>query len=406
VVRRSVAPGSLGLVTISISDRAVTPATSTAAKSTGDSRFALPPVTISLNDNNGAHDVIDALALAPFASGRQPWSRSVVITRSRSDASLVPAGATVVRSSEASGSFARLVIGDGWTLRAVRWSNRRARVSVTATSDELADRILMQATIDAVEEPTADRVPIGFWHLQHSATRTERMIPRQPWAGIRRNYAHDVATQIDRLAALTPEAVRGRLVLLHGAPGTGKTTAFRALADEWRDWCQIDCVLDPERLFNEPRYLMSVAIGVDGGDENDVDGATDGPGTPRWRMLLLEDCDELIRPGAKAATGQALSRLLNLTDGLLGQGRNVLVAITTNEDLARLHPATVRPGRCLAQIEVGALPHDEAVAWLGSDDGLAARVGPAGATLAELYALLAGDATASGGSTAATGMYL
>jgi hypothetical protein len=63
-----------------------------------------------------------------------------------------------------------------------------------------------------------------------------------------------------------------------------------------------------------------------------------------WRLLLLEDCDELIRSGAKEATGQALSRLLNLTDGLLGQGRNVLVAITTNEDIARLHPAVTRPG--------------------------------------------------------------
>jgi hypothetical protein len=68
--------------------------------------------------------------------------------------------------------------------------------------------------------------------------------------------------------------------------------------------------------------------------------------------------------------------------------------------------ATVRPGRCLAQIEVGPLPRDEAVAWLRPDEGLADQVGPAGATLAELYALRAGDATPSGGSTAATGMYL
>ena len=40
---------------------------------------------------------------------------------------------------------------------------------------------------------------------------------------------------------------------------------------------------------------------------------------PRWRLLILEDCDELIRGDAKSGTGQSLARLLNLTDGILGQ---------------------------------------------------------------------------------------
>jgi hypothetical protein len=47
----------------------------------------------------------------------------------------------------------------------------------------------------------------------------------------------------------------------------------------------------------------------------------------------------------------------------------------------------VRPGRCLAQIEVGPLPQDQARRWLGA--GAGDRVGPAGASLAELYALRA-----------------
>ena len=130
---------------------------------------------------------------------------------------------------------------------------------------------------------------------------------------------------------------------------------LRALAREWRDWCQVDCVLDPSALFGDP--------GVPDGrrDRSDDRTTTD---EQRWRLLILEDCDELIRAEAKQPTGQALSRLLNLTDGLLGQGRDVLVAITTNEDLARLHPAVVRPGRCLAKIEVGPLrPEEAARGW-------------------------------------------
>ena len=127
-------------------------------------------------------------------------------------------------------------------------------------------------------------------------------------------------------------------------------------------WCQVDCVLDPETLFNEPGYLMEVAIGFDeSDDETPADEGSPGiladsqDGTEarrRWRLLVIEDCDDLIRDEGRGSTGKALSRLLNLTDGLLGQGRDVLVALTTNEDLAQLHPAVVRPGSTAEVAEV------------------------------------------------------
>ncbi|GHG72066.1 hypothetical protein GCM10018980_67700 [Streptomyces capoamus] len=51
----------------------------------------------------------------------------------------------------------------------------------------------------------------------------------------------------------------------------------------------------------------------------------------------------------------------------------------------------VRPGRCLARIEVGPLTRTEAVTWLGTEQG----VGREGATLAELYALRRGTTPTS-----------
>jgi hypothetical protein len=133
----------------------------------------------------------------------------------------------------------------------------------------------------------------------------------------------------------------------------------------------------------------------------------------RWRLLILEDCDELIRGEAKQSAGQALSRLLNLTDGLVGQGRKVLIAITTNEDLRRLHPAVTRPGRCLAQVEVGPFPPAEAAQWLRGtgrhQPGLAApAIVTSPVTLAELYALSSGRMAASeaGRHAESTGQYL
>jgi hypothetical protein len=206
----------------------------------------------------------------------------------------------------------------------------------------------------------------------------------------------------------------GQLVLWHGRVGTGKTFALRALAWEWRNWCELHYIVDPDSFFGQhadylmsvltqpgyaefadPRFgpmlgMRSVLAGVntvefgEGVDDDDEESAAE----KAWRLLVLEDTGELLTPDAKSVIGQGLSRFLNVVDGLIGQGLRVLVLVTTNEEIRRLHPAVSRPGRCAANIEFTPLSPDEAAAWLAERASDQPVGGPE--TLASLYALLEG----------------
>jgi len=354
----------------------------------------LPLSALHMEMGDSPDLLIDALAFERFLAGEQPHARQAVIERPRKDAVLHPADGHCLRTARLPRSSVELWAGDGWTLLVDRHGDGTASLWACATSTVLADTVIAETTSGGAEPaPSPARtVTAQLWHATQKGGKCRRRHLSCPsWEEIRHGYACRPAAALDRLAGLTASTVAGRLLLLHGPAGTGKTTAVRALARAWRPWCELHVVLDPENLFASPSYLMELALG------------DDGERAGRWRCLLLEDCDELVRAGAKDAAGQALARLLNLTDGLLGQGLDIIVAITTNEPLHVLHPAVTRPGRCLAEIEVTRLTRAEGAVWLGTSEG----IGPDGATLAELHALRSAVGPIDGRAEAArVGQYL
>jgi hypothetical protein len=198
------------------------------------------------------------------------------------------------------------------------------------------------------------RVPVRFWTNTANGTETRRRAIEAPkWGQIAGNYPAHVRAAIDGLAAARAPGT-GALLLWHGKPGTGKTHALRALVRSWRDWCSAHYVTDPERFLAGTSYLMDVTTSRRGEDE------------PDWRLVVLEDAGELMSASARTDTGQGLSRVLNLTDGMLGQGVKCILLVTTNEPLGRLHPAVHRPGRCWASVDFDAFGPAEATAWLAA----------------------------------------
>ncbi|KAJ6579013.1 hypothetical protein B0H10DRAFT_2198810 [Mycena sp. CBHHK59/15] len=113
--------------------------------------------------------------------------------------------------------------------------------------------------------------------------------------------------------------------LLHGAPGTGKTSLVKALAG----------------LRKRALYIVNL------GDE----GLTDGDlrtlleRVPRSAMILIEDLTGISTERKKDhVQGVTLSGLLNALDGVTAPERGVTFFVTTN-DIGGLDTALTRPGR-------------------------------------------------------------
>jgi len=74
--------------------------------------------------------VLDALVLSAFLNGTQPWAHPKRLDRVRDDATLLPPGVSPDRVAIGDGQDARLAVGDGWTLRSIRWHSGGALISV------------------------------------------------------------------------------------------------------------------------------------------------------------------------------------------------------------------------------------------------------------------------------------
>jgi SpoVK/Ycf46/Vps4 family AAA+-type ATPase len=134
---------------------------------------------------------------------------------------------------------------------------------------------------------------------------------------------------------------------------------------EWRKWASVELVTDPERLLESPSYMSTVMLHE--------------TSRRQARVLILEDADYLVeRFGTRSS---AVSRLLQLGDGLLGDSQNVMFLITTNAPPQDLDKALTRPGRCLATIPFVPFSMEEAQERLAGFDKRA--TGPM--TLAEVY---------------------
>ncbi|MGB4843329.1 MAG: AAA family ATPase [Ferruginibacter sp.] len=153
-------------------------------------------------------------------------------------------------------------------------------------------------------------------------------------------YYNDDFKPVDTIIKerLAKESDKG-IILLHGLPGTGKTTYLRHLIGS----------INKRVLFVSPSVAGNLM------NPEFMDLLIDNPNA----VLIIEDAENIIMD-RKFSSYSSVSNLLNISDGLLSDCLNVQIICTFNSDLQMVDDALLRKGRLIAKYEFGKLNADKA----------------------------------------------
>lgn len=161
------------------------------------------------------------------------------------------------------------------------------------------------------------------------------------------NYTSEVINDIKySISNFNSSNPKGRLLILNGPPGTGKTYLIRGIVNEIENGIFI---IMPSNLISSlagPQLIQPL-----------LDIKEKHSSAPIY--LIVEDADQCLVPRGQDNLGD-ISSVLNLTDGILGASLDLRILATTNAKKLEVDSALKRPGRLCRQIEVGLLNKEEA----------------------------------------------
>jgi hypothetical protein len=155
-------------------------------------------------------------------------------------------------------------------------------------------------------------------------------------------YNDDFA-EIDAIISESLAKNEAGIVLLHGDPGTGKTTYIKHLISKFSDkefiFIQNDFVND----LLKPAFMSFLL-------------------RKKNVILIIEDAEKVVISRDHESNDSVVSTILQLTDGLFSDFLNIKIICTFNTTIDRLDKALLRKGRMIAKYKFAALTADKTAA--------------------------------------------
>lgn len=130
------------------------------------------------------------------------------------------------------------------------------------------------------------------------------------------------------------------IILLHGDPGTGKTTYIKYLSS---------LIEEKEILFIPPSMAEALS------EPSIIPFLMDHKNS----ILIIEDGERVISDRETNGSAAGVSNILNLTDGILGDCLNIQIIATFNMKREKIDQALLRKGRLIAEHKFENLTIDE-----------------------------------------------
>lgn len=153
------------------------------------------------------------------------------------------------------------------------------------------------------------------------------------------NYNDDLVELTPKILSFINDKQKNGIVLFHGIPGSGKTTYLRYLIAN----SDSKFIYLPNNLFSnisDPQFISFISSYPNS-------------------IIVLEDCEELLRSRDQQHDTMGISNLLNLGDGLLGDALQLKLICTFNCDLSKIDTAIMRKGRLAYRYEFDKLDVDK-----------------------------------------------